>query len=70
MMNKGYLVVWCEKDKDWVAGSEKLTDHYKYYATEKNAQKVYNKLIKLSSVYSANVCSILESTDYTNEGEE
>ena len=66
-MSKGYLVVWCEKSGKY---KDKLTDHYKYYATEKNAQKVYNKLIKLNSVYSANVCSILESTDYTSEGED
>jgi hypothetical protein len=65
-MSKGYLVVWCEKCKKL---SDKLTDHYRYYATEKNAQKVYDKLIKLNSVYSASVCSIIKSTDYPTETE-
>jgi len=62
--SEGYVVVWCERGKFANKDDDQLTDHYKYYTTKKNAQKVYNKLIKLNSVYSASICSIIESTDY------
>ena len=60
--NKGYLLVWCKKDKDW--GNKKLTDHYQYYATKNNVNKAYKKLLDMGNIYSASVCSILNSTDY------
>ena len=62
MENKGYLLVWCKKDKDW--GNKKLTDHYQYYATKNNVNKAYKKLLDMDNIYSASVCSILNSTDY------
>jgi hypothetical protein len=62
MVNKGYLLVWCKKDKDW--GNKKFTDHYHYYATKNNVNKAYKKLLDMDNIYSASVCSIINSTDY------
>ncbi len=64
-MNNGFILVWTEKEKDWNAGGEKLTDHYSYYATKKNANTAYKRLLDIEDVYSASICNIVESTDYT-----
>ena len=63
MANRGYLLVWCKKDKDW-GWNKKLTDHYQYYATKNNVNKAYKKLLNMDNIYSASVCTIINSTDY------
>ena len=62
MASKGYLLVWCKKDKDW--GNKKLTDHYEHYHTKNDVNKAYKRLLDMDNIYSASVCSIIDSTDY------
>ena len=61
MENKGYLLVWCEDPEDW---NGKQTDHYEHYHTKNDVNKAYKRLLDMDNIYSASVCSIIDSTDY------
>ena len=66
-MSSGFILVWTEKEKNYHTGSEKLTDHYEYYATKKNANTAYKRLLDIDDVYSASICNVVESTDYEEQ---
>lgn len=64
--NKIYLVAWVVERKNKFS-----KDHYSVFiegdSSEENfrdAYKFYKKLIKKRKVSTANICEILESTDY------
>tara|TARA_R100001510_G_scaffold47654_1_gene45052 strand:- start:38 stop:223 length:186 start_codon:yes stop_codon:yes gene_type:complete len=61
MKNKGYLLVWCVDSEEW---NGKQTDHYEHYHTKNNVMKAYKRLLDIDNIYSASVCSIIDSTDY------
>lgn len=61
MANRGYLLVWCADSEEW---NGKQTDHYEHYRTKNNVMKAYKKLLDMDNIYSASVCSIIDSTDY------
>tara|TARA_R100001086_G_scaffold224434_1_gene142419 strand:- start:268 stop:453 length:186 start_codon:yes stop_codon:yes gene_type:complete len=61
MANRGYLLVWCKDSEEW---NGKQTDHYEHYRTKNNVMKAYKKLLDMDNIYSASVCSIIDSTDY------
>jgi len=58
-----FLVVWteCHESKDNRAVYE---DHWLAYDTYAEAADNYDKLLEQEEVYSASVCTVIESTDY------
>lgn len=68
-MKTGYIVCWM-KEKASSAISKEYKDKYRAYIDGgraenlKKAMNKYNKLLKKTSTYSANICRIVHSTDY------
>lgn len=62
-MNKQYIVCWVH-----TTPANKQKDHYQpfidYNDNYSAAKKFYNSLLERDNVYSANLCEIVESTDY------
>ena len=63
-MNKQYLVAYVIRDREGNAGP----DLYKVFIDENNneimAKKFYQELLESPDTYTANLCEILDSTDY------
>lgn len=53
-----YLVVWMTGDLD------RSRDHYESFETLKEARARYQVLINEARTYSANICRVIESSDY------
>ncbi len=66
-MNNGFILVWTEKEKDWNAGGEKLTDHYSYYATKKNANTAYKRLLDMTGHWSKMGKSLAQAVESYNK---
>lgn len=58
-----FLVVWteCHEGHEGVAQYE---DHWLAYDTYVEATENYDKLLEMEEVYSASICTVIESTDY------
>lgn len=58
-----FLLVWteCHEGREGVAMYE---DHWLAYDTYVEATEYYDRLLQQDEVYSASVCSVIESTDY------
>lgn len=58
-----FLVVWTECHEG-PKGKAMYEDHWLPYDTYQEAASNYDKLLEMEEVYSASVCTIIESTDY------
>ena len=58
-----FLVVWTECHEG-VEGRAMYEDHWLAYDTYVEAAENYDKLLEMEEVYSASVCTVIESTDY------
>jgi len=65
----GYILVWTERKSDWIPNSDKIKDHYMFCEDKKYADKEYKKLLDLDNLYSASICTVVESTDYSKSKE-
>ena len=55
-----YIVVWLVKLEDG-----ELRDMYVTHKSFVDAKTHYNSLIAMKDVYTASICSVIESTDYS-----
>ena len=58
-----FLVVWTERHEA-ENGNAVYEDHWLAYDTYADAAENYDKLLEQEEVYSASVCTVVESTDY------
>jgi hypothetical protein len=58
-----FLVVWTECHEG-VESRAMYEDHWLAYDTYVEASENYDKLLEMEEVYSASVCTVIESTDY------
>ena len=56
-----YLVAWCVNEPGGLLGA---ADHYEAFIDLSRAKARFEQLTALDTTYSANVCEVLESTDY------
>tara|TARA_R110000822_G_scaffold36254_9_gene102126 strand:- start:293 stop:475 length:183 start_codon:yes stop_codon:yes gene_type:complete len=56
-----YLVAWCKKDPNGFLG---FADIYETFIDLSRAKVRYEEIKALDTTHSANVCAVLESTDY------
>lgn len=58
-----FLVVWteCHEGKN---GKAMYEDHWLAYDTYAEGAENYDKLLEMEEVYSASICTVIESTDY------
>ena len=65
-MKKGgemFLLVWTEIHES-VGPEPTYEDHWIAYDTYVECSEHYDKLLQLEEVYSASICTVVESTDY------
>ena len=75
MPSSGHLLlVWCTRRDD---RNDEVQDHYVSFGDYNNRNEAaklwqdahveYQKLLELDQMYSANICLVLESTDYEGQ---
>ena len=56
---KNYLVVYAL----WL-GEGQVSDHYEHFTSLRDAEKRYEEVLDIPTIYSASITEVIKSTDY------